>query len=140
MSFIKRFFPILAVLAFMTFFTFQSTEATMKVSDGIQKFVKSIYSGVPARWNYDKHWVRSLLHIPLYFVLGSVVCATLRHARKSLAICTIVAIADETIKIFLPTREFEGRDIAIDAIGFVVGIVIVSLINGIIELSKRQVE
>ena len=140
MSFIKRFFPILVVIAFMTFFTFQSTEATMKVSDGVQIFVKSIYSGVPARWNYDKHWVRSLLHIPLYFVLGSVVCATLHHARKSLVICTIVAIADETIKIFLPTLEFEGRDIAIDAIGFVIGIGIVSLINGIIELSKRQVE
>ena len=37
MSFIKRFFPILVVIAFMTFFTFQSTEATMKVSDGERK-------------------------------------------------------------------------------------------------------
>ncbi len=47
----------------------------------------------------------------------------------SVGICAIVAIADEMLKIFLPTREFGAVDLIFDTVGFLLGIAIVFFIK-----------
>jgi VanZ family protein len=81
------------------------------------------------RWTVDMHWFRTLLHLPLYFFLGGVVYYAFSRFWMSVGICAIVAIADEMLKIFLPTREFGAVDLIFDTVGFLLGIAIVFFIK-----------
>jgi VanZ family protein len=105
----------------------QSPNETISVSVGLQDFCKSIIPNASGRWATDMHWFRSLLHLPLYFMLGIITAFSFTRPWVSVLVCSAVALADETFKIFLPTREFEIRDIALDAIGFLVGIGLIIL-------------
>ncbi len=64
-------------------------------------------------------------------MLGIVAAFSFRRMCVYIGVCSIIAMADETLKFFLPTREFEARDIILDAIGFLVGIGLVSFYKNI---------
>ncbi len=126
---LRQLLPIAIMLMIIAISTMQSPNETISVSVGLQDFCKSIIPNASGRWATDMHWFRSLLHLPLYFMLGIITAFSFTRPWVSALICSVVAIADETFKVFLPTREFEGRDIAFDAIGFLVGIGLVVLIR-----------
>ncbi len=119
---IRQFLPIIIMLIVIATLTMMSPNETISVSRDLQDVCKEMIPDASGRWATDMHWFRSLLHFPLYFVLGSVVALSFSKVWLSVSICSIIALADEMLKIFLPTREFEARDIIIDAIGFIVGI------------------
>ena len=119
---LRQLLPIAIMLMIIAISTMQSPNETISVSVGLQDFCKSIIPNASGRWATDMHWFRSLLHLPLYFMLGIITAFSFRRPWVSVLICSVVALADETFKIFLPTREFEIRDIALDAVGFLVGI------------------
>ncbi len=127
---LRQLLPIAIMLMIIAISTMQSPNETISVSVGLQDFCKSIVPNASGRWATDMHWFRSLLHLPLYFMLGIITAFSFRRPWVSVLVCSAVALADETFKIFLPTREFEIRDIALDAIGFLVGI-------GLIVLYRR---
>ena len=87
----------------------------------------NILPDASGRWTVDMHWFRSLLHMPLYFILGTVVGFAVQNFWAATGICFLASVVDETLKIFLPTREFQAMDIGFDAIGFIVGIGLISL-------------
>nr|WP_297769009.1 VanZ family protein [uncultured Butyrivibrio sp.] len=124
---IRQVLPIVIMLIVIAVLTTQSPSETISVSRGLQDLCKGIIPNASGRWTTDMHWFRSLLHLPLYFVLGIIAAFSFRQVWVSLGICSFIALADETLKIFLPTREFEVRDIIFDAIGFLVGIGVVVL-------------
>lgn len=124
---LRQLLPIAIMLMIIAISTMQSPNETISVSVGLQDFCKSIIPNASGRWATDMHWFRSLLHLPLYFMLGIITAFSFRRPWVSVLICSAVALADETFKIFLPTREFEIRDIALDAIGFLVGIGLIIL-------------
>jgi VanZ family protein len=109
--------------------TLQSPEATLRLSGGMQRFAKNMLPDASSRWTIDMHWFRTLLHLPLYFLLGCAVGYSVRGFWQAAGICSVIALADETLKIFLPTREFQAIDLGFDAIGFLMGIGIVFLLR-----------
>lgn len=125
----KRFIPVLAILALIIFLTCQSHDDTLRNSYGMRDFFINLFPKAYGKWTTDIHWFRSLLHIPLYFLLGILAQFSVVNTKKSVLVCSIVAVADETLKFFLPTREFEVRDLFIDAIGYILGIVIAVMIR-----------
>ncbi len=114
----------------------------MSVSITLQDVFMSVFKNASGTWSVDLHWFRTLLHVPLYFALGMMAYFTFPRFWLSSMICTIVALADETLKIFLPTREFEVRDLGFDIIGFLLGIammfVLRVLVNKIRGNNKSQ--
>ncbi len=127
MFIIKRLLPIIIVFALIGFLTLQSPEDTLRLSYGMQNIFLALFPNASGRWAFDMHWFRTLLHLPLYFLLGGIVSFAVPKFWKAAGICFAVALADETLKIFLPTREFGATDLAFDAIGFLLGIGIVTL-------------
>ncbi len=124
---IRQVLPIAIMLIVIAVLTTQSPSETISTSRELQDLCKEIIPNASGRWTTDMHWFRSLLHLPLYFMLGIIAAFSFHKVWVSLGICSFIALADETLKIFLPTREFEVRDIIFDAIGFLVGIGLVVL-------------
>ena len=63
-----------AMLGLIVFLTFQSSEDTMRLSGGVQKLLIAIFGGEKApEWLSDSHLIRSAAHLPLYFLLGTVI-------------------------------------------------------------------
>lgn len=128
---VKRLLPVIIMLILIAFLTLQSPEETLSLSGGMQRFLKALFPDATGRWTIDMHWFRTLLHLPLYFLLGIVVCLKVPKFWRAVGICSIVALADEIFKIFLPTREFGALDLIFDAIGFLAGISLVMIIRWI---------
>ena len=122
---LKHVLPILVVIGLIFYLTTQSPHDTRQLSDGMQIYLLSMIPDSTARWTYDLHWFRTLLHVPLYFLLG--IAAGLARPRfwQAAVICSVIALADEILKIYLPTREFQAIDLVFDAIGFLIGITLV---------------
>ncbi len=135
---IRQFLPIAIMLIVIILGTTQSPSETISASRGLQDLCKEIIPNASGRWATDMHWFRSLLHLPLYFMLGIIVAFSFSKVWVSVGVCSIIALADETLKIFLPTREFEVRDIIFDAIGFLVGIGLVALCRWIGSKRKNR--
>lgn len=68
-----------------------------------------------------------MAHIYQFFALG--LCASLAmlgcarfsptvQALAAMAICLVCSLADQTHKLFIPGREFDGRDLVLDAVGY----------------------
>lgn len=126
---LKTVIPILIVILFILYLTTQSPHDTRQLSDGLQEVLLSEFPDAQGRWTTDLHWFRSLLHLPLYFILGIVAGAALRKFWKAFSICAVIAASDETLKIFLPTREFQAIDVGMDIVGAIVGIAVVWLVR-----------
>ena len=122
---LKHVLPILVVIGLIFYLTTQSPHDTRQLSDGMQIYLLSVFPDSTARWTYDLHWFRTLLHVPLYFLLGIAAGVARPRFWQAAAICGVIALADEVFKIYLPTREFQGIDLVFDAIGFFMGIAVV---------------
>ncbi len=120
------------------FLTTQSREDTLRLSGATREYFKSLIPDSTSRWTYDMHWFRTLMHLPLYFLLGTITYFSLHNILKSAGICLIISLMDETVKIFLPTREFGTVDVFFDIIGFTVGILVVFLIRNFVKSIKRR--
>ncbi len=115
------------VFALIAFLTLQSPDDTLSLSGGMQRLGKALFPNATGRWAIDMHWFRTIMHLPLYFVLGCAVEYAVLRFWKAIGICFVIALADETLKIYLPTREFQAIDLVFDAIGILIGIGVVLL-------------
>ena len=131
--FIKRLIPVLIYVFCIIFLTTQSREDTLRLSGTFREYFKSIVPDSTSRWTYDMHWFRTLMHLPLYFLLGCVTNLAIHDLPKSAVICLLISLADETMKIFLPTREFGIIDLCCDIIGFMIGIIVTSFISNLVK-------
>ncbi len=105
---------ILAV-AMVLFFTFQDAEGTTRLSESVRQWLEGY--GIKA----ESHALRSNIHILEYLVVGLAVLAFGASRGWKVATCIIVcgaiALLDESIKVLLPTREFDVVDLIKDWIG-----------------------
>lgn len=72
---------------------------------------------------------RTVLHTPLYSFLGLTVAISTHRFWKSVGICSLVAVMDKTMKIFLPTRELGALDLVFYVVGFLIGIGVVWMVR-----------
>ena len=128
----KLAFGVLAVLAFATvlYLTFQGPKETTQLSGGFQAWLFMTFG-----WDIEMHTLRSNIHFVEYFGVGLTLALFARSMEwKRWAVWALIAgcafgLLDETIKIFLPTREFDGIDFIKDCIGIAAAIGTVYVFN-----------
>ena len=123
----KRVAFVVVIIAILIL-TLQTPEQSQAVSSAIQKIILRF---VDYPWIRNMQTFRTVLHAPLYFLLGLAVGAWRKKWWHAAIICSLIALADETLKIFLPTREFGALDLLFDAVGFMIAIGIVSWVRKI---------
>lgn len=106
---------VVVMIAGILYLTFQSPQQTIELSETVRIWLKNM------GWEMTPKQIRSYVHIPMYFLLGlSVFIFGLMVKWKwyiSLLLAMSIALLDEGIKGFLPTREFDFRDLFKDFSG-----------------------
>ena len=141
-------FVIFAVCVIF-FLTFQSQPDTSAVSGKFQSILESLfgYGNVP-EWVKSMSFLRAFAHVPLYLFLGLSAYASFRlyglTVKRTIVIAFLlsacVGLADESIKIFIPGREFDLVDWVLDVTGILAGILLSVLINVIFGRRSRDEE
>ena len=73
--------------------------------------------------------VRKIAHFSEYLILGILIYNYCLKFNLSTLICLLYAISDEVHQIFIPGRSCQIRDIIIDLLGALCGILIIYLYN-----------
>lgn len=115
-----------------------STAITTKVVDAVIRLIPKANIN-PAKLN---HFIRKGAHFSVYLVLGSLTVNALTSIDKfkpdsrrvqvfliALGICLVYAISDEIHQVFIPGRSGEIRDVLLDSMGALAGIVIMTIIR-----------
>lgn len=115
---------LVAVVAIM-FLTFQDAAGTVRLSEGLRLWLERF--GIHS----DFHSFRSNAHLVLYFLFGIVLCLFGRECGWSwwviLVVGAGVGLIDESIKVLLPTREFDVVDLVKDWIGVALAILVIRI-------------
>ena len=133
----KKSIPVVIAVLLILILTLLSPTDSMKLSEIFRQLgIELLHPAPDVRWATDSHWFRSLLHVPLYLILGVAVALWQKRFWPSAAICAGIGLLDETLKIFLPVRHFEAGDLLFDAVGFVVGILLVLVVRRVLQLLR----
>ncbi len=124
---------VLIVILGIFFLTFQSAESSAALSESFNHFLAD--HGV----KLSSKEVRSLAHIPEYFIFG--LCLAVfgnNNGWKTWSVtligCTL-GLVDETIKAILPWKHFEITDWFRDICGLLIAVGIVQIMSSI---QKKQ--
>ena len=126
----KRVYGILLIAAALTILllTLQDAAGTVKLSEGLRLWLERF--GLKS----DFHSIRSNAHLVLYLLFGIVLCLYSRECGWRwwviLAAGCGVGLIDESIKVLLPTREFDFIDLVKDWGGVAVAMVVIWFTNG----------
>ena len=127
----KRVYEILLLTAVVVILllTLQDAAGTVKLSEGLRLWLERF--GLKSVF----HSFRSNAHLVLYFLFGIVLCLYGRECGWSwwvvLAAGYCVGLIDESIKVLLPTREFDFVDLVKDWVGVSAAMVVLWLTKGI---------
>ena len=126
---------VLLVLLTVLFLTFQGPEDTVSLSEKVRSIAVNLgYTGSLKQFRSDIHMVE-------YFGVGLAV-ALFFHVMGwkkwiGAVVAAIFGLIDETIKIYLPTREFGVMDLVKDVVGVGVAFGIVMAVYLIIDKKKN---
>lgn len=125
----------------------QAKETSYSLSGAVTKFIRNmgVNDMMPSVFAPGlEHYLRKLVHISLFFCLGITSCiffTRLLNKVKKYRIfisgavagvfCFLCACLDEWHQSFVPGRTGCIRDVRYDAMGFLIGIVLVMVVNGI---------
>jgi VanZ family protein len=126
----------LTILIMIVIFVFSSQDATQsgELSNGTLVWVEKIFLGGQAAKTTEIgiFLVRKTAHLSIYLCLGVSSALTVREFRPkghpylwAWLIAAAYAATDEFHQYFVPGRSCEFRDVCIDALGALVGVVIV---------------
>ena len=114
---------LIGMIVAMLFLTFQDSAGTVKLSEGIRLWVEKL--GIKTEF----HSFRSNAHLLVYFVFGIVLSLFGGELGLKWWIVLLLGIGfgllDESLKILLPTREFEVLDLIRNWIGVSIGTLVV---------------
>lgn len=153
--------PMLAVMVVIFLFSGQQGEVSAGTSNGVGEWLLGILgieippgmsaSRVPIIFGLN---IRKLAHIFLYFLLGGtsflfVATLPIKATRNkwpavsggiALVISLLYACLDEVHQSFVPGRAAQLRDVGVDAIGFVLAVVLCLAIWYLALLAKNRRE
>lgn len=139
MKLLKPWLPVIVWMTIIFYLSHQPSEASNELSTGLIETVAGmIQSLIPIlKINIESYTfiVRKLAHLIAYFILGYLVTRALnRHTMKiseviiiAFFICVLYALSDEVHQLFVPGRSGEVRDVLIDSVGAVIGIITYSI-------------
>ena len=116
-------------------------EASEKLSQGVKAMLSAILPSVGSGSEGNGHHIlRKLAHFSEFCCLGLCLSWLVRMLRKvpwelyilPLLGGVLVACLDETIQCFVPGRGPGLKDVGIDTLGIILGVVIISLIQFLI--------
>ena len=133
---ILRLILFLLVFFLILLLTFQNSEKSAELSNRIRYSFHHFHkiAGLYKFWEYNglPH-LRKFAHTAEYFLLGISAMLLFRESPKgflkAVALCAVISLSDQSIKGFLPGREFDWTDFPYDIAGYALGIVIVLLIS-----------
>lgn len=128
---------VLLVLLTVLFLTFQGPEDTVSLSEKVRSIAVNLgYTGSLKQFRSDIHMVE-------YFGVGLTVALFFHVMGWKKWVGALIALSfglmDETIKIYLPTREFEGIDFVKDIVGVGVAFGIFMVVYLIIDRKKSVI-
>ena len=125
-------------IAVIFFLTFQSQPDTSEISGKFQSILAGIFGeGYIPEWVKSMSFLRAFAHVPLYLFLSLSSFASFylygvafgRSLLISLILSSCVGLADESIKIYIPGREFDLVDWTLDVAGIISGLCIILMIS-----------
>ena len=125
----KTVYGILLAAALITILilTFHDSAGTVRLSEGFRLWLERF--GIHS----DFHSIRSNAHLILYFLFGLVLSLFGRECGWNcwvvLAVGAGVGLIDESIKVLLPTREFDLIDLLKDWIGVATAMLVIRLLG-----------
>jgi len=118
---------VIVVACGILLLTFQSPAETKELTLKAQGLLEQI--GI----HIEEKPLRHYIHYVLYFLLGLAICALCLTKEWSLRMGLLVGcgigVVDESLKVLLPTREFDVTDLMRDFIGVAVAVGIIVLIR-----------
>ena len=107
------------------------------LSDWVKDILAALFSGDPEKPSVGGGLLRKLAHFTEFTCLGVLCSWLVRMLRQKpwelwllpLAAGVTAAALDETIQLFVPDRGPAIKDVGIDTLGVILGIVIISLIQ-----------
>lgn len=125
---------LIIALAMVLFFTFQQPEQSRELSETVRIWLENI--GISVEYKE----LRSKVHILEYFIVGLAVCGFCRSrgwkAWIDLVAGCVIGVLDESIKVWLPGREFSFRDLIMDFAGIGVAICFYVIVQGLRRLRQ----
>ena len=105
------------------------------LSDWLKAVLEALFGGSPDKPSVGGGLLRKLAHFTEFTCLGMLLSWLVRMLRQKswqhlllpLAAGVAAAAVDETIQLFVPLRGPTIKDVGIDSLGVVLGIVIISL-------------
>ena len=140
--------PAVIALCLIFYLTLQSPQETTELSGTFHRWLLSLFpKGKAPDWLKDEHLIRSMAHIPEYFILG---CCfyfgfrSLPYSKTKVCLSTIavsggIGLADEVLKACLPTRHFEARDFGLDLVGAVLAVIFMMAVITTLQNRKTNV-
>lgn len=148
---LKKITTIILIILWMAgvfYFSNQASTESSKISSGFTDKVLSIWnsskSKTPSQKRKIEKIIRKIAHFSVYTLGGILILLhmntylfkTKKKVLLSWLIGTIYAITDETHQLFIPGRSGEIKDVCIDSLGVITGIIIVILVGLIISKFK----
>ena len=126
---------LVVILAGVLFLALQGPKETTELSENVRKwFLKLGYRGTAKQFRSDFHLIE-------YFIVGLALmfyaCAAHIRLWKALIAGCFIGLLEETLKIFLPTREFSATDWLKDCIGVAAAFLLVVLIRAVYHRIKH---
>ena len=142
----KKIITLILIIAWMIIvfcLSQQAADESSKLSGEILNTILRIFKLDKETSIFTENAIRKLAHFTLYTLGGILILShvnlynieTNRKVITSQVIGTAYAITDEFHQIFIPGRSGEVRDICIDSLGVITGIMILLLI---IKLTKKK--
>ena len=140
---LQKFLAWLALLVWMGvifYFSHQSGDASMQLSDGILDSFKSLFQNF-LNYHTLSYIVRKIAHFTEYFILGLLIYHLVKQYRViskteiiwMILFCLIYAMSDEFHQVFIGGRSPKVFDVIIDSLGSSLSILILQL------LQKRKI-
>ena len=110
----------------------ETSDLTWRVEQLLVRIIPPTGTGPAGEPTWLGLTIRRLAHVVEYAVLGlttSLVVmqfagATGRAAAYTAAICFAASLADELHKVFVPGRHFDAQDLALDAVGYMLAMML----------------
>ena len=140
---LQKFLAWLALLVWMGvifYFSHQSGDTSMQLSDGILDSFKSLFQNF-LDYHTLSYIVRKIAHFTEYFILGLLIYHLVKQYRViskteiiwMILFCVIYAMSDEFHQVFIGGRSPKFFDVIIDSLGSSLSILILQL------LQKRKI-
>ncbi|MDX9808271.1 MAG: VanZ family protein [Acholeplasma sp.] len=114
------------------------------IVDTLHPFIQRL--GIHMGVDTFSFWIRKLAHFTEYFILGVLLFVAYQSSYQKMKLYTIIflqglitASIDETIQLFTPNRSGELRDVLIDFLGVMFGVLFVYLIYQKVIKHKKQI-